>query len=97
MSDKPGGYVGQAVLDSRRAIALCAKIQSVTQSGLIPSAGSARERIRGALPRFRLRKAYGATGCEANRSEAWWGEAPKRPKGFSGGEALNGFAGPGYI
>ena len=27
----------------------------------------------------------------------WWGEAPERPKGFTGGDVLNGFAGPGYI
>jgi hypothetical protein len=35
--------------------------------------------------------------CEAGRSETWWGEAPERPKGFTGGEVLKGLAGPGYI
>jgi hypothetical protein len=35
--------------------------------------------------------------CEADRSEACWGEAPERPKGFTGGYVLNGVAVRAYI
>jgi hypothetical protein len=35
--------------------------------------------------------------CDAGRSETWWGEAPERPKVFTGGYVLNGVVVRAYI